>query len=69
VKICSVGLHIFILSSPKIPFFVPKKRPKIAFSDPKRDEKGLFFPKNSEGTTSGAVIGLWIFNIYRVKKE
>jgi hypothetical protein len=68
VKICSLHLHIITLFPPKIPFFVPKKRPKKAFFVQKRDGKGLFFPKNGEEMTSGRPSALWIFNIYGVKK-
>ncbi|MDR2968490.1 MAG: hypothetical protein LBV32_02660 [Tannerellaceae bacterium] len=68
VKICLVTLHIFTLFTPKIPFFVPGKRPKNAFFALKRDGKGLFFSKNGEEMASGAPSGLWIFNIYSVKK-
>jgi hypothetical protein len=55
---CSLCLDIFIFFLPKIPFFVPEKRPKNAFFVQKRDGKCLFSPKDDRETASETPRGL-----------
>jgi hypothetical protein len=69
VKICSSNLRIFTFIPPKIPFFVPEKRPKNTFFVQKRHEKGVPFSKKGGKMMRGMRSGLWIFSICFVKKS